>query len=792
MKSPLFKPAFYLAALGIAASSAALRADSLTVEGDLNVDGKLGVGTPTPSEKLEVNGNVKVSGTLTTTGAVTATSVTLPDGSSLTSAKATTLYNAAGQPVATVDASGKVVFANGIAVGSDPAATITPSSTAYLNQTLANLGFRENPVVATPVSSVSISGNVDIRTSQVAGGNLYLIGRSYGTAQVGGLAIAKPSTPPPAGYNSDVSGHNFVVKLNAAGIAQWSFSLEGIYDARMAIDGSGNVIIAGATLESGTLIKIGPNGVQQWRGTLYDFKDVAAIAVDSTGTIFLGGSYAGTLVGGIPSLGGSRDAIVVKVGSTGGLQWYRTIAGQGTDQITAMAVDNQGGVYAGGNFNAPLANLGGVNNITPVGGTDGMVVKLNSSNVLQWARQVGGAGGDQITSLVVGASENIAIGGSFYGNFSSGSSNVVSAGGQDGFVAVLTSAGTTSWVKSIGGSGYDGVATVAMDAAGNVVVGGGSMGVLTGLGGVTVIGNDPRSFVLKFNSSGVAGYPFSFGASYSYVAGLGSANTDIWVTGYNDVRWAVGDKYLAAGGFAIRVGTLDITTPVAGGAASLAWGAGGAINNGVSLGAGYASGVGSVALGQSTAIAENSFATGTSTASGAGGVALGVGAQAGGVDSVALGSYTYAWGANSFSAGSGGTAIADNSIVMGSGAISFGWGSVALGIATRAQAFGVTVVGYSNVAQGNTTDWVPTDDLFVVGNGPEGGYDSNEEQRNNAFVVHKNGNTRVGGNLDVKGTVRVKPSGDLLMGEYTAGRNPAAALDSPTPGLNGGLRYPGE
>jgi hypothetical protein len=49
------------------ACSLPLHADSLTVEGDLNVEGNLGVGTPTPSEKLEVNGNLKV-GAITTEG----------------------------------------------------------------------------------------------------------------------------------------------------------------------------------------------------------------------------------------------------------------------------------------------------------------------------------------------------------------------------------------------------------------------------------------------------------------------------------------------------------------------------------------------------------------------------------------------------------------------------------------------------------------------------------------------------------------------------------------------------
>jgi hypothetical protein len=124
--------------------------------------------------------------------------------------------------------------------------------------------------------------------------------------------------------------------------------------------------------------------------------------------------------------------------------------------------------------------------------------------------------------------------------------------------------------------------------------------------------------------------------------------------------------------------------------------------------------------------------------------------------------------------------------------------SVAAGYRTYAQGLGQIVIGANNIKQGNPSVWVSTDDLFIVGNGigdgtiivPSSIYSSNPHVRSNAFVIKKNGNMWVKGDsilvggLDVAGNtkvsgvitttkLRVPPSGDLSMGSFTAGTNPA-------------------
>ena len=117
---------------------------------------------------------------------------------------------------------------------------------------------------------------------------------------------------------------------------------------------------------------------------------------------------------------------------------------------------------------------------------------------------------------------------------------------------------------------------------------------------------------------------------------------------------------------------------------------------------------------------------------------------------ITLGTNNVATGANAFASG-------NNAIVTASTA-------TALGEQTIAQSYDSLVLGRFNVAQGNATAWVPTDDLFVIGNGTSAAAPSN------ALVVKKNGDTMISGKLEVTGRskIQVEPQGDLTMGSFTA------------------------
>jgi hypothetical protein len=122
-------------------------------------------------------------------------------------------------------------------------------------------------------------------------------------------------------------------------------------------------------------------------------------------------------------------------------------------------------------------------------------------------------------------------------------------------------------------------------------------------------------------------------------------------------------------------------------------------------------------------------------------------------------------------------------VTFGTVTYASGYFTVASGISTHAKAYASLALGQFNVAQGSETEWVPTDDLLTLGNGNLD-WSSGPVVASNALALHKNGKLRVANTVESKGGFRTPKMGDIEMGLFTAGPNPAT--------LNEGLRYPAE
>jgi hypothetical protein len=97
-------------------------------------------------------------------------------------------------------------------------------------------------------------------------------------------------------------------------------------------------------------------------------------------------------------------------------------------------------------------------------------------NSFAWAKQLGGTQQETGNSVAVDLSGNVYTSGSFYGtaDFDTGSGvfNLTSAGTSDIFISKLDAAGNFVWAKKMGGSGDDDGLSIAIDAVGNIYVGG--------------------------------------------------------------------------------------------------------------------------------------------------------------------------------------------------------------------------------------------------------------------------------------------------------------------------------
>ena len=386
-------------------------------------------------------------------------------------------------------------------------------------------------------------------------GNIYCAGYTtgaFGEAYGGGLSDA------------------FVMKLNSSGIIQWVTQLGGttlgfaggdnsVRDVceSVAVDDSGNIYCAGFTYgalgetngggKDAFVMKLNSSGALQWvtqlGGTTLGFTggdnsgtdSCDSVAVDDSGNIYCAGSSSGAIG---EANGGEGDAFVMKLNSSGDLQWVTqlgdtTVASggnnSGNEYCLSIALDDSGNVYCAGHTNGDLGEAYGG------GGYDAFVMKLNSSGDLQWVTQLGDttlgfAGGDNsgsevCNSVAVDDSGNIYCAGKTNGDLG----EAYGGGGYDAFVMKLNSSGVLQWVTQLGdttlgfaggdNSGSDNCYSVALDASGKIYCAGFTGGDLG-----EASGGDNDTFVMKLNSSGAIQWVTQLGDTTTVSGGDNSGN----------------------------------------------------------------------------------------------------------------------------------------------------------------------------------------------------------------------------------------------------------------------------
>jgi len=236
---------------------------------------------------------------------------------------------------------------------------------------------------------------------------------------------------------------------------------------------------------------------------------------------------------------GLLAALVLLVAAQGAVAhgdfvWARAMGGTGTDEGFAIAVDSAGNVYTTGTFwdTADFDPGTGTYNLTGTGGYTIFVSKLDSSGDFIWAKSMGGPMTDWNydfgQGIAVDSAGNVYTAGHFSGTADfdpgPGTYNLTSADHLDDiFASKLDSSGNFVWAKSMGGTGWDVGADIALDSSGNVYTTGYFTGTvdfdpgtgtynLTSAGGVDI-------FVSKLDSDGNFVWAGAMGGTDSYDQG---------------------------------------------------------------------------------------------------------------------------------------------------------------------------------------------------------------------------------------------------------------------------------
>jgi hypothetical protein len=233
----------------------------------------------------------------------------------------------------------------------------------------------------------------------------------------------------------------------------------------VAVDGSGNVFVAGSTYPTGAqssgdpfVRKLDPSGTTVWNREFGgpDEDEAFAVAVDKGGNAYVAGYTYG-----LTSNLGSQDAFVRKFDANGATVWTQQFGSPDHDQALAAAVDGNGNLYVGGVTSGVFEDA-----LASLGSADAWVRKLDPTGVNLWTQQIGTSGNDLCSGLGVDGNNDVFVVGSTDGSFP-GSGN---AGSGDIFVRKLDPSGATLWTKQIGTSKDDSPQGAVADSAGDVYV----------------------------------------------------------------------------------------------------------------------------------------------------------------------------------------------------------------------------------------------------------------------------------------------------------------------------------
>lgn len=200
------------------------------------------------------------------------------------------------------------------------------------------------------------------------------------------------------------------------------------------------------------------------------------------------------------------DALVVKLNSTGAIQWQKSLGGTGSENLLCIQPTADGGYITSG---YTFSNDGDVSGYHPGNNeADAWVVKLNSSGDIQWQKALGGSGCDYVNRVLPTADGGYILA----GHTDSQDGDVASASEKDIWIVKLSSSGAILWEKTIGGS-YDEFAyALQVTADGGYIIAGNTNsndGDVSGFHG----GNEPDAWVVKLSGSGTIEWKKTLGGT---------------------------------------------------------------------------------------------------------------------------------------------------------------------------------------------------------------------------------------------------------------------------------------
>ncbi len=326
--------------------------------------------------------------------------------------------------------------------------------------------------------------------------------------------------------DGDVTGNHgsfdyWIVKLTNTGAITWEKSFGGSDDdvarcVRQTNDG-GYIVVGQSKSTDGDvtgnhgnydfwIVKLTSSGTLEWEKALGGTGDDEARSIIQTsdgGYIVVG--FSNSTDGDVTGNHGGYDDWIVKLSSVGAIEWEKSFGGTLDEQAFEVKQTNEGGYIVSGYAFSGDGDVTGHH-----GGQDYWIIKLSNTGVIEWNKCYGGTGDDWSTGILQTSDGGYVVS----GKTTSTDGDVKGNHGQwDFWVVRITSTGEIVWQIPMGGSQWDRAETIQPTSDGGFLIPGYSLsddGDVTGHHGAA---GSPDVWVVKVSSMGKLLWEKSLGGS---------------------------------------------------------------------------------------------------------------------------------------------------------------------------------------------------------------------------------------------------------------------------------------
>ncbi|MEZ4311302.1 MAG: hypothetical protein R3F14_24940 [Polyangiaceae bacterium] len=205
------------------------------------------------------------------------------------------------------------------------------------------------------------------------------------------------------------------------------------------------------------------------------------------------------------NFGGVRDLYLAKLAADGTHLWSRSFGDERNQLMGALAVDSQGAIFLGGSFEGQI-DFGGATLFSEAPAL--YLAKLDADGELMFARafsmEAKDVIGNRIRTMVVDDKNRVWIGGVTDGTTDFGDGMLTGSPENMVFIATFDTDGNHLWSRAFGSPGWGQVDRFSLDHSGNMLVTGAYAGPLDLGGGAPPEVPDSKfgTFVMKVDSEG--------------------------------------------------------------------------------------------------------------------------------------------------------------------------------------------------------------------------------------------------------------------------------------------------